>query len=543
MQRRSILGPCLAWALATLFVWNVHAQPSSPTLRERAKRAVKGGASEQAALLEYVDGEASMEELVALYAEGDDEPGFAVVAAKVARLYAHAGDQAKAEEAAKAALKAGAGELVPGVEAALERITRRDAVKPGVVGVILPLKGKSRKFGEMVRDGIMLASRGAGATEWLIRDSEGDPERAVALVEELARAGAIAIIGPLGSQEAIPAAVRAQELGVPMLSLSRVEGVPAVGPWIHRSALTNAQQGRALAKYALEVMGTKAAGILRPDIPASDEVAAAFWEAFEKGSGEVVVHETYPQDQTTFTKQVKRLVAREDLNQLAEYREEARKIREAEKNSYKRRKALEKLASRFPPAVDFDALLVPEGVQTVGLLAPALAVEEIITNGCDEKVLESIKKTQKREEIRTVTLLGTSAWNSPDFITRGGRYVICSVFVDGFHAGSSREATRRFVEAFQEQHGRKPSLFEAQGHDAAAIVREVLAREKPQSREAMRVALGKVKKFQGAMGDTSFGPDRDAERPLFFLTAGKNGGIEELELPSNGESAAPAKGP
>ena len=45
------------------------------------------------------------------------------------------------------------------------------------------------------------------------------------------------------------------------------------------------------------------------------------------------------------------------------------------------------------------------------------------------------------------------------------------------------------------------------------------------------MALERVRKFPGAMGDTSFGPDREAERPLFFLQASKTGGIEELEVP------------
>jgi hypothetical protein len=84
-------------------------------------------------------------------------------------------------------------------------------------------------------------------------------------------------------------------------------------------------------------------------------------------------------------------------------------------------------------------------------------VEDIITNTCDPKEIEKLKKTTGKKEIRTVTLLGGNGWNSPkngdgvpQLVERGGKFVLCSVFVDGFYADSNHEATKRFMRSYGE---------------------------------------------------------------------------------------------
>lgn len=511
-------------------------------VRQAAKRAADGEPGAQAELLRLVDTQASFIDVATLYADGPGSAAFALVAAKMARIYAHLGDVERAREAAKAALDAGAGGKGDRVQEVLDRLALRDNVKPNVVGVILPLSGRFKNYGEAIQDGVGLAISKKDGVEVVYKDSQGDPDLAAQAVEQLVREGAVVIVGPVGTSEAAPAAVRAQELGVTMISLSRAEGVTSLGPWIFRNSLTNSQQGRALARYASEVLGTKSTAVFAPNIPSGDEVTGAFWDAFEAAGGEVKGYETYDHDQTTFSRPIKKLVARDNLESRPDFRAEAQKIAAAEKNPYKRRRLLEKLAGQQPPVVDFDALLIPDYYKTVGLIAPALAVEDIITNGCDEKALESIRKTQKRDDIRPVTLLGTAGWNSPELVTRGGRYVLCSVFVDGFFASSHREATRKFVDDFQEQYQRRPGLLEAQGFDTGRIVRDLVQRQHPPTREAFRAALANVRRFPGATGDTTFGPDREADKPLFFLTVDKSG-ITELDVKiSPAGLAAPPKG-
>lgn len=512
---------------------------SGSAVTEAIRMAANDGRSEEAARL--VDA-ASFIDVATLYESlGEASPASGVVAAKMARIYYHLGDFERAKQAAERALAKGAGGYAAKVQESLERIALRDRVKPGTVGLILPLTGRFKSYGEAVQDGIAVAiNPSRDGITLLTKDSAGDPELAVAAVEALVREGAQVIIGPVGVAEAAPAAVRAQELGVPMISLSRAEGVTGIGSFIFRNSLTNSAQGKALARYAIEVLKVKSAAILAPDITSGEEVSGAFWDALEDAGGEVRGYETYAHDQTTFSRPIKRLVARDNVQDREEFRAEANKIISAEKNPYRRRQKLEKLAGQQAPVVDFDVLLVPDYYRTVGLLAPALAVEDLITNGCDEKELERIKKTTRRD-VKVVTMLGGAGWNSPDLVARGGRYVICSVFVDGFYAGSARTKTQDFVEEFEDRLQRKPGLLEAQGYDTARLVREIVQRQHPATRDAFRTAIGNVRKFAGATGDTTFGPDREADKPLFFLTINKTGIAEmvDVKLSPNGIAVPP----
>ena len=221
-------------------------------------------------------------------------------------------------------------------------------------------------------------------------------------------------------------------------------------------------------------------------------------------------------------------------------------------DAYRKRKALEKVRGQVEPIVDFEALLVPDDWRRVGLVAPALAVEDIITNACDPADLERIRKTTGKKDVKdlkTVTLLGTNQWSSPkgrsgmpELVERAGKFIQCSIYVDGFYVDSERPATRRFVTAYREAHGKEPGLLEAIGHDAAKMARQVLETRKPQTREAFRSALAELRDFEGATGTTTFTDRREAKKPLFFLGIDTKG-VKELKPPPAAAAATTAQAP
>src|ERR1019366_2020614 len=108
------------------------------------------------------------------------------------------------------------------------------------------------------------------------------------------REGAIAIIGPIGLAEGPAAAVRAQQLGIPMISLSRAEGLTAIGPYIFRDMLTNSAQAHAVADYAMKKLGAHTFGVLQPDSNYGDELVRYFWDTLDANGGEVRAFERYP---------------------------------------------------------------------------------------------------------------------------------------------------------------------------------------------------------------------------------------------------------
>ena len=129
----------------------------------------------------------------------------------------------------------------------LARADRVGQVRGRTVGVLLPLTGQYKPFGEAVMRGIHLALKGSDV-ELVVKDTQGDVTRSATAVEELVfDDGAIAAIGPLLIDDSKRAALVAEELGLPLLTLTRSEDITDIGPYVFRNMLTNSAQAQALA--------------------------------------------------------------------------------------------------------------------------------------------------------------------------------------------------------------------------------------------------------------------------------------------------------
>jgi ABC-type branched-subunit amino acid transport system substrate-binding protein len=491
-----------------------------------------------AKLVEFVEGRVGFLDIAKAREEVSAEhPAWPLLTFKLARIHAHLRDWPRMEGTLKEFLsRAPAHPYAPRAQELLARAQRRFEVKPNVLGIVLPMTGKYKALGEAVMRGVQLALSGSGI-EVVVKDSQGDVNLAGKRVEELAfEHGAIAILGPLVNEDARRAALVAEELQVPILALSRGEGLTAIGPHVFRNMLTNSQQAEALAQYATSQLGYKSFAVLYPEVPFGVDLANGFWDRVLARGGEMRGAESYDHDQTTFSSEVKKLVGRYYLEDRGDYLEKAREVMAGPGDAFRKRKAMEKVRASLDPVVDFEALLIPDSWERVSLVAPALAVEDVITNACDPGDIERIRRTTGRKDIRTVTLLGTNTWTSPNgpsglpkLLERGGKFVTCSVFVDGFFAGSAREATEKFVRAFQERfEDFQPSLYDAIGYDSAGMIREIIEKHQPKTRAALRERLSLVKGFQGATGTTRFDEQRESRKPLFFLTVGDKG-LREIE--------------
>ncbi|MFW5878941.1 MAG: ABC transporter substrate-binding protein, partial [Myxococcota bacterium] len=322
------------------------------------------------------------------------------------------------------------------------------------------------------------------------------------------------------SGTAMAAAAKAQELGVPLISLSRAEGLTELGSWVFRNALADAAQARALVDYAVEHLDAERFGILYPDHEYGRNLMRHFWDEVESRRLEVRGVERYAHDQTTFQPLIRALVGRYHLQYRHDYMNEVRRIRSEVTDPIRRRRALSRALDDVRPVPEFDVLFIPDSYRSMGLIAPALAVEDVITNVCDRRDIRRIKETTGRDRLTEVRLLGPNAWHHPELVTRGGRHVRCSVFVDGFFPESTRGETKAFVDLYRQTHGASasPSYLEAYGYDTAAIVRHLIEERRPSDRAAFREELIGLASFPGATGETRFRADGEADKPLFLLT-------------------------
>ncbi len=460
-----------------------------------------------------------------------ESPLWPVVQFKLARIFAHLRDRAQMQEAVTTLLeKAPQCAYAAQARSMLERSLRAAQARPDTLGVLLPLSGKFKSYGESVLAGLQLGLA-QSAVKLVIKDTAGDAAKARELAAQLAGDDqVIAIVGPVLTGESENAASEAELQETPIVTITRAEGITDQGSFVFRNMLTNSAQAKALADWAIRIRGFKKFGLLYPNIPYGQDLTNFFWDEIEGADGEVRAVESYDADQTTFGPVVKQLVGRYNLDQREDYVQRRKEILETVKDPFRRRKLLEDARKRVAPVVDFEALFIPDYYRNIGLVAPALAVEDVITNACDKRDLERIAKTQGRpvQSVKTVQLLGANGWNFDDLVKRGEKFVRCAVFVDGFFAGSDRKETRAFVEAFRRTTGKDPALLEAEGFDTARILRHIIERERPTTRAGFRDALTRIKDFPGATGSTTFNAKREAEKPLFFLTIDKDV-IRELD--------------
>lgn len=464
-------------------------------------------------------------------------PAWPLLTFKLAKIYYHLRDWTRLDETLKALIAdAPQSPFIAEAKALQARIARRGEVKPKVIGVVVPMSGKYKGLGDAVMRGITLALKGSDI-EVVVKDSQGDVNLAGQMVEQLAfDDGAIAIIGPLLSDDSRRAALVAEELQIPIVTLTRLAGITQIGPNVFRNMVTNAQQAEALADYAMGTLGYKSFAVLYPNIPFGVELSDEFWTAVEKRGGVIRGAESYAHDATTFTSEARGLVGRLLMEDRAEYLEARRELREQNLDDFRFRKGMEKVKKELEPVIDFEALLLPDSWQRVSLVAPALAVEDIVTNACDKKDLEKIQKATGKTRLKTVTLLGPSTWGSPknrqtqefELIERGGKFVMCSVYVDGFYENSKRPATKTFVDGFRDAYREyQPTLLDAIGFDTAQILKGVIDKSQPKTRADLRDRLSQVKGHEGATGTTHFDDRREAQKPLFLLSIEPRG-IKEI---------------
>ena len=469
-----------------------------------------------------------------------DAPVQEPLAMKLARIHLHLRDYARAEEAAREVfLRWPEGPYAAEAKAIVERISKLTFVRPSVIGVAVPLSGPYKRWGDAILQGIGVALEGSQA-KLAVRDTRGEPDGAAAALEALAlEEGAIVVVGGVTNAEAERAASAAEALQLPFISLSKQDGLTEAGPHVFQNMLTASAQARALAEFAVARRGMRRFAIMFPQVSYGVELANAFWDEVEARGGEVRGAETYASDRTTFTPLVKDMVGKLFLDERTDWHEQQRQIAENEKDPFRRRKALEKAREKLPPITDFDAIFIPDFASNVRLIAPSLAVEDVVTQTCDPEAVAKIRKTTGRPDLAPVQLLGANGWNDPSLFDMApggpGRHVRCAVLVDGFFAGSARPETKRFVEAYGKKYpGQTPTILEASAHDAARMARQLIE-TRVATRAAFRDALASLRGFHGATGDIAMGPKRTPEKELFFLTVDANG-LREMKK----EELAPA---
>lgn len=359
------------------------------------------------------------------------------------------------------------------------------------IGVILPLSGMYQTFGERALQGIQLAIQEIEAQakspliSLAIRDSKENPMEAEKAVEELVtKEKAIAIIGPLFSITVDRAAKKAQQLKVPLITLSPKEPFTGKGKFVFQNSLTPSAQIRTLVAFAIKELELRTFAVFYPNSPYGLHFKNLFTQEVTRKGGKVLGVVAYQEEQTDFSQEIKGYF----------------KI-EAIKGHDSRRKETDEYKS----SISVDGLFIPDTHDRVGLILSQIAYYDV----------------------KGLTFLGTNAWNGPSLIPIAGKSAEGSIFIDAFFKENPSPPSAHFGEEFRKTYQREPETLEALSYDAAKLLGEILHSKTIFSSLQLNEEISRVKNFNGVSGLKGFEEGGKPIRTLSILKVNK-GQIEQV---------------
>ncbi|MGE0275127.1 MAG: penicillin-binding protein activator [Nitrospiraceae bacterium] len=377
---------------------------------------------------------------------------------------------------------------------------------PYSIAAVFPLSGKLAPYGTEVLNGIQLAlertkdSPDAPSVGLIVKDTESDRGAFLdELSELLFNDRPTAVIGPLLSKNLPAMAELADRARIPLITPSAVmPNLRRLGNYVFSTSLTYAHQAKRIADYGAREQKYRRFAILHPDTAYGRELARLFSQEVRQYDGEIIAIDSYKEGDTDFRAPILRLKA-EDLKK---YGVEVPIEPDPSKSPTKSPAGKKNKRMLYSPG--FDAIFLPGRSVDVGLLAAQLAFHDII-----------------------VPILGANGWNNPDFARVADRSIDGGVFVDGFFVDSPNPIVQDFVERYRRRYQSTPTLFAAQGYDAARVVVEAL-RKGATSGEGVRDYLLLHHDLPTLAGPADFSPEGTLNRQVFVIQV-KQGKMIQVE--------------
>lgn len=377
------------------------------------------------------------------------------------------------------------------------------------IGVLIPLSGEFKSFGQQVAQAVQVVSSLAVSegVEFVLMDSGSTDDELLEGFQKLVlRENVAVVIGPITAKASEFIFERAQILGVPVISLAPRENLETYGPYAFRSALTLKDQIQGIASFAANKMRAKKVGMLFPDSQYGWDAAKIAETSFPRAGLTIEEIQVYDSGATDFKEPLQKMT-RLDFPKLRvdevcpkevapKNEEEAAKVSvdSVQQNCVPSLKDL-------PPLLDFEILFVPDFANTVGLMLPTFPFLRIYG----------------------VQVIGLSGLNDPKLISRGQQHAEGVIFTDGFSVDSSDVQSRFFVDRFKSMHQKAPTKMSAEAFDVASLLVDMMrSSDQLISRNYVFSRLRNLRGFEGVTGKIfSDGYQIRKEARLFIVRDGK----------------------
>lgn len=434
-----------------------------------------------------------------------DKLGTAAPAAKVglraAKLAWHRGDRNTAQFLLARAAQGSDHAAITAEVAALEKAMIPPPVDPKTIAVLLPLTGKYAAIGSELKLAVQLST--SQGTTWLFLDTKGDPDGAVAAVEQAVAKGAVAILGPVGEREGVAAARAASQRGIPIGLLAPADGAdPAAG--VFRMVGSPGDEGKAVAQLAHDE-GFPTVAVFAPRDDVGGEAAAAFIAEAKRLGLEVTGEAAYDPTGGNLEPEVKDFLGMVPAKnpRFAEH------LRRNGKKGW----------LNYTPDITFSLLYIPDRYDRAALVAAFLPYFGVELRSTEFPDPEKLRRKHGGVLPQVVQLVGGAGWHHPSLPIRGGPAMQGAMFVDTFTGELGGDVGIAFSAAFQGRTNRAPSAAAAETYDAAALIARARAEaaSSPDVRAALRAALARSKLDDGACGPVAMGLDGEVQREASVL--------------------------
>jgi branched-chain amino acid transport system substrate-binding protein len=314
-------------------------------------------------------------------------------------------------------------------------------------GVVLPLSGQWKIYGEPIKNGIELAYEQAKADPELgyvlqldVRDSQSSPEKAAQELAAAYEGGALSAIGGVTSAEAlamVPVMDKVDKVLVsPSASSPRLTGVSSN---FYRVYPSDFREGSKMGNFAAQGIELNKIVIVGAESPYAMGIQDVFKSEFERYGGEVPAVIEYPAGHIDFTEEVKQALS-------------------------------------YNP----EGVYIADYAFEIGSIA-----QDLRKRGFGGRILT------------------THAFAAPGVIQKVGRAAEGVLLTRTlFDVESERPAVRSFVDAYREKYGADPDAFAAHGYDAFHVLVGALRDGGTTPRDFWK-GMRQVK-FEGASGQIQF---------------------------------------
>ncbi len=475
-------------------------------VRQAVGHAAEGEARQQ--LSDFIDKELTGQELARLAAstEALSELGGEDIMYKVVRLYKHMGDRKRAIETGRILIgRYPQGRWKQDTNNILIQLEAQTKVSAQTIGIILPLSGQFKSYGQRVlasiligfgvRDDVLIEELSdkhrqryalPNGLTLLVRDTKADPIAAESLVIQLVEQEHVTVIlGDILRETAQAAARRAEMLGVPMITFSRGEALSKIGPWIFQASFTAEQMMNTLVQAAM-AKGHQKFAILYPEHDYGLEHTKAFESAVSTNDGVVTFKKSYAYDQTTFTVEARALAGKDALAGNPWYQNCMRQARSLGA-SHLIKSAKEKCRKNAPPGdLDYDAIFIPDTYKRVSYIVPALVAEDLLVSN-DPAIVQAYRDTTKGR-VKQLQLLGGHLWHNDDLTRRVGRQIRGALLVDDMMVPN--DDGEAGLKLYMTHMNNEPDAMAFFAHDISAWLKELLGKGgSGNSRELLLKAL------------------------------------------------------